>query len=269
MSMLPEIEAAVVAAAERRHAAEPAPTRRGFRGWARRTRILTVACGSLLVAVPAVAATQSWLPLLGKPSVDGASPSISADAVPADQANALGVLRREQSESDRDAATEGLLEPLAPSTDGVRLGDIRLLQGVDGPSVALVPVARLYKGVPSAGGTLLGRDALCLTDRATIACGTLDQLRSGGIVGSAGRFVFGLVPDGVTTVRFTYADGDIVDIPVRENFYGRILPKPAARDDDTPRALFLQRDPRAADDEAPSPATVSWLDARGAVLQAG
>jgi hypothetical protein len=273
MTMLPEVEHSLLAAAQRRHeltADTATPSPGAMRRLWRTRRALVLACGSLLIAVPAVAATQPWQPLLGDPSVDGSSPTVSADRVPAPQLQALGVLRREQTEQDRGAETRQLLSSLAPVTDGVRLQAVRLLHAESGQSVALVPVARLYRRMPAAGGRIVGRDGLCLTNTLngglSVVCGTTRELNAGGIAGTSGVFTYGLVPDGVASVRFAFTNGPTIDLAVRDNFYGEDLPAAPARIDQRPVTLGLQRNPSPASSTAARPVTVTWLDADGGAV---
>jgi hypothetical protein len=264
MTLLPEIEDRLVEAAEGHFN----PSRR----WRpprlrlpRSSRALLVTFVTLGVAVPAVAATHVWEPLLGKPSVDGGSPRVAADTIPGAQRQMLSVLRRAQTDQDQSAATLGLLEPLAPTTDGVRLQGVRLLGvGAGDPPVALIPVARLFERFPDQGGQPLARDALCLTDQSNVVCATTDQVEAGGLIGFEGNYAYGLVPDGVATVRVDFADGHSVSLAVHDNFYGaKLSPLPTIPGSEAGRlTLMLQRDP-AADTTPRAPATMTWLDAQG------
>lgn len=184
----------------------------------------------------------------GRPvDIDGSSPTVSADGVPPRQFQALGVLRRAQSKQDRGAETEQLLSSLAPVTDGVRLQAMRLLYAESGQSIALVPVARLYRRTPAAGGQIVGRDGLCLTNTLdgglSVVCGTTSELTAGGIAGTSGPFAYGLVPDSVATVRFAFSDGPTIDLAVRDNFYGKHLLASPARIDQPPVTLGLSATP--------------------------
>jgi hypothetical protein len=266
MSLMPEVEDRLVQAAEQHYGRarrrqlprlQPRPRRS--------TRTLLVMFATLGIAVPAVAATHAWEPILGKPSADGQAPRVATDTIPADQLQMLSVLRRDQTDQDHSAATLGLLEPLAPTTDGVRLQGIRLLSAGDGdPAVALIPVAQLFKRFPNEGGGLLARDALCLTDASNVVCATSDQVKAGGLTGFEGNYVYGLVPDGVATVRFDYADGSSVRLPVHDDYYGaKVAALPTIPQSDTSHlTLMLQRDP-ATDTTPRTAATMTWLDAQG------
>jgi len=263
VTILPEVEQRLVDAAEHRFADRRSVATRRPR-FLRSTKLLLAGCASLAVAVPAVAATRPWEPLLGKPSVDGRSPRTTQEAIPAQQRALLGVLRRAQTETDRSAATLGLLEPLAPTTDGVRLQGIRLLGGSAGaPAVALVPVARLYKRLPDQGGQLLAQDALCLTDHSSVVCATTEQLRAGGLMGSAGNYSYGLVPDGVASVRFTLPDGQTQTVAVVENFFEAELQAIPEHPTGAQITLFQQRDPDSDPPRDRPTATITWLDSDG------
>jgi hypothetical protein len=264
MTLLPEIEDRLVEAADEHFSGSHRwrPTRLRL---PRSSRALVVMFATLGIAVPAVAATHAWEPLLGKPSVDGDSPRIATDAIPEQQRQMLSVLRRDQTDQDHSAATLGLLEPLAPTTDGVRLQAVRVLAGSAGdPPVALIPVAQLFKRFPDRGGELLARDALCLTDASNVVCATTDQLKVGGLTGFEGNYAYGLVPDGVATVRIDFADGHSESLAVRDNFYGaKLSVLPTIPQSEASRlTLMLQRDP-ATDTTPRALATMTWLDGQG------
>jgi hypothetical protein len=264
MTLLPEIEDRLVEAADEHFSRSRRwrPTRLRF---PHSSRALVVMFATLGIAVPAVAATHAWEPLLGNPSADGNAPRIATDAIPAEQRQLLSVLRRDQTDQDHSAATLGLLEPLAPTTDGVRLQGVRLLSAGPGdPPVALIPVAQLFKRFPSEGGELLARDALCLTDESNVVCATTDQFKAGGLTGFEGSYAYGLVPDGVAAVHVEFADGQSKSLTVHDNFYEAkfaVLPTvPASSASNL--SLMLQRDP-ATDTTPRAPATMTWLDAQG------
>jgi hypothetical protein len=264
MILLPEVEDRLVEAAERRFS-QPRLWRLARPRLPRSTRALLATFVSLVIAVPAVAATRAWEPVLGNPSVDGSSPRIAADAIPEQQRQMLSVLRRAQTDQDHSAATLGLLEPLGPTTDGVRLQGVRLLgAGAGDPPVALIPVAQLFKRLPHQGGEQLARDALCLTDRSNVVCATTEHVKAGALTGFDGDYAYGLVPDGVATVRLDFVDGHSVSLLVHDNFYGaKLSPLPILPPSDAGRiTLMLQRDP-ATDTTPRVSATVTWLDAQG------
>lgn len=221
---------------------------------------------TLGITVPAVAATQAWEPLLGKPSIDGSSPRAASDGIPDEQRRMLSVLRQTQTENDHSAATLGLLEPLAPTTDGVRLQGVRLLTaGVADVPVALIPVAQLFKRLPDQGLELLAKDALCLTDKSNVVCATSDQVKAGGLTGFEENYFYGVVPDGVATVRVEFLDGRSKSLTVKDNFYGaRFSPLPTIPESRR-FTLMLQRDPMT-DTTPRAAATITWLDSRGSAI---
>lgn len=272
MTVLPDLSAQLIEAATRRlDTPRIAPPPRA----ARRARLGLIAVGAVLTSGTALAATGVWSPPLGDDHRP--HPTISATAVPADQAATLAVLRRPQAAADRGATVRQVLRFLdRRSVDGVRTDAVRLLSTADRGYV-LIPVV---KGTNhTAGGQL------CLfavdVEGSGFSCFSTQQVLSGRAVlmsmqladpTPAERAAFrkaakeahgksftvpgarprqqgpttlaGLMPDGVSTVQTQTASG-VVRAPVAHNFF--VLKVPLPRD-----ATF-----------APRTGPLRWLDAAG------
>ena len=209
-----------------------APERRSFglrvprRLIPRLSRPIIVGLSLTAFAGTAVAALALWTPVLGDSRFGEAPPTISASAPPADQLAVLGVLRREQSPADRSGAlATGALRAINASSSGVRTNYIRVLAGGSASSgFVLVPVAERRPSLVSPAAI---PDALCLyaaqSGAFAVNCYTLAQVRSGAARNVAFGQIFGLAPDGVTTVTITAA-GVAVSAPVQNNFFDAPLP---------------------------------------------
>ena len=208
----------------------------------RRARLAAVVVVALLGLIGTAAATGRffWQPELGNDSQG--HPTASASDVPAAQLALLGVLRREQNDTDRGAAGRYAARWLGTEFRGVRTDSIRVLTNG----------AVLF----SAEHGPSGDDSLCLfladKEAGGMGCFTTDQLRrrgaaivtipppnikfktkNGKLVLHDGQpvplpgskpspepaRVIGLVPDGVAAVRF----GDLT-VPVHENAYDAHMP---------------------------------------------
>jgi hypothetical protein len=230
--LLPELAGELATAAERL-AATPAPMRR-------RRRLRFAALGSVAVLAAggvATAATSLWHPQIG----DGSKPSsIAHDAPPRDQLDALGVLRRAQTDADRSQNSEYTLKFLG-DLRGIRLDYVRLLgTQKGGAAYVLVPAASEGTGgiaarlralkARAAGGVAPAplKDPLCLfgrdsADGGGVTCFSLQEIRDGRAVmgmsqGHGPLTQYGLVPDGVASVRLgSAADAPVVD--VHDNFF--------------------------------------------------
>jgi hypothetical protein len=194
----------------------PAPRRAWHPpGRTRATRRLVAGLVVALVATPALAVTRPWEPILGHPDTDHGAPTASTGPVSPAEARVLGVLRRPQTDDDRTSGK--LLVSLHPGFDGVETAAVRLLRpGAD--AIALVPAERLFQN-DQRTGTPLYTDALCLADADSVTCGSRDDLLAGRILNLKGTRVYGLVPDGVATVRVDFADGGTAEAPVSENLF--------------------------------------------------
>jgi hypothetical protein len=201
-------------------------------GWP--TRRVAVALVALLVAAPAVAATQAWRPLLG----DGSARAPKATDAPAaaSQRALLSVLRRPQRAADRGAQTTYALKFLGSSVANVRTTEIRLLHvEPDGRGIVLIPVGRYGlapAGLPAAmrrhWHRPAGRDGLCLfaadQDHGKPAgggfgCYGTRQLLDGQATAGLGHRVYGLVPDGVDRIAVTLAGRATLMVNVAQNFF--------------------------------------------------
>jgi hypothetical protein len=163
---------------------------------------------------PATPPAATWTPVLGDARRGHAS--ISRSPVPAAQLRELAVLRRRPTAADRSPVVRSLLRYLGrESWHGVRVDAVRLLVRHGSQATILVPVERL-EGRPGM------RDALCLMSGpaggAGGTCGTLADLHKHGYVGWPGP-PFGLVPDGVATVKLRVRGGRTITAPVRHNVY--------------------------------------------------
>lgn len=233
--VLPELSDDLAAAAERL-VVSPASGRRGGR---RRGRFVAFATVAVLGAGGvAAAATSLWNPQVG----DGSHPaSIARDAPPQAQLDALGVLRRPQTDVDRGASSEYVLRFFGDRR-GVRLEYVRRLGTRTGQaSYVLVPAASEGTGELVRLRALKARrdgrtvppptsDPLCLFARdpgggggLATSCFSLQEVLEGrAVMGWSGRrgrsTQFGLVTDAVARVR----GGEGPDAPVvevRDNFF--------------------------------------------------
>jgi hypothetical protein len=187
----------------------------------RRLRAGLIALVVAGVATPALAITQPWQPILGRPDIDDGAPTVSAAPIPPDQAKALSVLRRDQTSEDRNASS--LLRSLHPGFDGVNPASIRLLHGGSAHPVALVPVDHVFQRHDREGLPLFDH-ALCLTEAEIVSCGSTQDVLTGRLIVMSGSRVYGLVPDAVVTVRATFADGQTVAGPVADNLFDITAP---------------------------------------------
>jgi hypothetical protein len=187
----------------------------------RTRKVLAIALTSVVVAVPALAITKPWEPILGHPEHNNAPVGISPGNAPPEQLAVLGVLRRAQDAKDRDPVARALLRNMSEEQHGVRTSTVRLLESADGHTAIL---ASVEKAVEPESGEVEGRNILCLVVVGGGTCGStrdlLVQDRSHlGLISLAGDHVYGLVPDGVARVVLRYPDGQTLRGEVRENFY--------------------------------------------------
>jgi hypothetical protein len=203
----------------------------------RRARIgrsaVIASVAALLVVAPTIAATRPWGPLIGDEH-RGQPDRSEAPVAPAALAG-LGVLRRAQQPSDRGELSYEALRMLDSNVDGVRTDGVRLLRGGDTDAV-LIPVERFNietskdippSLVPATKGRLsLKSEGFCVyvpDPKIEIGggevCLTWDAIRAGAMPSSIGNVVFGLVPDGVSSVRVHVRGAAPVEATVRDNFY--------------------------------------------------
>ncbi|MCU1677545.1 MAG: hypothetical protein JWM93_2303 [Frankiales bacterium] len=202
----------------------------GERGTRRRrpARIGGIALAAVLCSGTALAATTDWNPFA---SGSADAPTIAATAPPSDQAAALGVLRRAQTDADRSPAiTSAIARLRGHDVGGVHTDDVRLLtSGADGVTF-VVPVART-----GSSDTPIRQDQLCLV-QATPAhevagrpvdagtayrCGDISDIRAGKLISGAqygGHLqLVGLVPDGVASVEVPLKGGPPITARVSDN----------------------------------------------------
>jgi hypothetical protein len=184
------------------------------RRWVSR-RVGAVALAIGVVATPAIAATELWQPILGRPSLHNAPTSTSTTTPEDTELAVLGVLRRSQSNADRGPAVAALLGNLSSEQAGVRPESVRLLDGTSGQEAALVSVASIDDG---AAGVPAHVEELCLLFGQGSTCGDLEQLLTGRLFATAGPRQLGLVPDGVAQVVLHYANGQELVAAVHDNF---------------------------------------------------
>lgn len=213
----------------------------------RRARLFRTGMLSSVAAVSiggaAVAGQALWGPVLGHE--DGNRPTATGSPVPAEQRSLLGVLRRDQTATDRGAAARAALAAATREYRGVRLGDVRLMrEGRDGDTLVLIPVAGLAAtGRP---GTSSRDDALCVAtgrngDVSSLSCFSAQDVRAGRAVGLADLDTWGVVPDGVTAAVARTPGGGEQRVAVTDNAFSL----PASRVDPEHReATWIGEDGR-------------------------
>jgi hypothetical protein len=231
-------------------AATPNVPRRRRRWRSRRTAAIALAV--VAVGAPALAATQPWQPLLGRPALHATPAGTSTTSPPSDQLALLGVLRRSQTAADRGPITVALLKHLGPEQAGVRVASIRLLSSAAGAHAVLVSIEH---NANVAGNEPVERNQLCLLFEHGGTCSTTVSLVAGHFVAFAGSHVLGVVPDGVATVELHYPDQQSRAATVNDNFF---------EVDDAPVTR-----PITAPGGGPTPPVMSapsvlqWLDSNG------
>jgi hypothetical protein len=232
------------------------PVARERRRWYRQ-RAAVVALAATLVTGSALAATQPWIPLLGRPALHDVPGTAATSRVPDVQAEMLGVLRRPQDASDRDRDVERLLQNLGTEQSGVRVRSIRKLGSSSGLEAVLVSVERERALSP---GEATEANPLCLLIEDGGLCGTTDDLQTGHLLVLAGPHVYGLVPDGVASVELSFPNGPTRRVTVKDNFFALA---------ETPT---VQRTLGGGNGASPPPLVMSgrpdihWLDDNGNVV---
>jgi hypothetical protein len=200
----------------------PAHVRPRRRWRTRRGAILALA--GLALAVPALAETQPWQPILGRPALHDTPAGTSKSPVPTSDLGLLGVLRRPQNDADRGPIAQQLLAGVGSEYKGVRLASVRLLTSADGHHALLVPAEQ--HGISPKPGTYETANSLCLELGSGGFCGGAEQIRSGDFLGAAegpagGSLadMVGVVPDGVARVVLSFPNGKTLTSEVRENFF--------------------------------------------------
>jgi hypothetical protein len=223
------------------------------RRW-RSRRTGAIALVIIAVGAPALAATQPWQPLLGRPELHAVPAGTSATSPPTDQLAVLGVLRRSQTAADRGPVTVALLRHLGIEQGGVRTSSIRLLTSAAGAHAVLVSIEH---NANVAGNEPIEHDQLCLLFEGGGSCGGLPSLLAGKWLVLLGPHLLGLVPDGVAAVELQYADHQTRTTTARDNFF---------EVDDAPVASRQIGAPGAGPArplETAAPPVLRWLDANG------
>lgn len=206
----------------------PAPVRRRrFRA-----RHLALAFALLAVGGSALAGSQPWEPLLGKPG-HGPQATLSQASPPASELGVLGVLRRATTEADHGVATATALAFVGPGARDVRTRFIRqLTPGAGERPAVLVPAWRYDRNQPGVRIPAIA-DALCVvvlnstSHAGAKGCYSAAQVTAGSAFSAAAHYVFGLVPDGVASVTFRYRSSPPASARVKDNFFemvGRGVP---------------------------------------------
>ncbi len=233
--------------------AMPRPRRR----W-RTRKIFAIALASVVVAVPALAITKPWEPILGHPEHNNAPVGILPGNAPSEQLAVLGVLRRAQDAKDRGPVARALLRDMSEEQHGVRTGTVRLLESADGHTAIL---ASVEKAVEPGSGAVEGHNVLCLVVVGGGTCGGTEDLLGQahshlGLISLAGDHVYGLVPDGVARVVLHYPGGQTLSGEVRENFYWINGAPSTERSIHGAPPLSLPQTPRS----------IEWIDTEGTTI---
>lgn len=238
-------------------AAVPAASRR--RRWVTPRTAAAVVAG-LAITVPAIAATEPWRPILGRPALHDTPAGTSNTPVPDDARALLGVLRRPQSDLDRSRTARVLLRVVGQQFRGVRVDSVRLLTPSPGHHALVISA----QGVGQEPGVAKGiGDPICLIFTAAAVCGDATSLRTHGISVTAGSNVRGLVPDGVATVLLRFTGGQALSADVRDNLFW-ITTAPTTRHTvPGPPGSGVRRTPPLVDT---APFTAQWLDADDHVI---
>jgi hypothetical protein len=234
-------------------------TRRNMLARAPRRGVLA-GIAALVVAAPALAITQPWNPDIGRPGIDRPVSTDGSDVTAAAR-DRLAVLRRGQVAEDREKATPLLKGVVGDTVEGVQLSGVRALRD----TWALVPAKTVHTGPAETKS-----DQLCFTDGQEITCGGAASLSTAGIGGvtaspTDGTTYTGLVPDGVTQVRFTPASGVPTTVDVSSNFYELNIPRLAPeRLIDAPAGY--KGPAKIPGPPLPVSGSLQWLDPAGAVV---
>lgn len=223
-------------------------------------RGLLIPVAVLAVAVPAVAVIAPWRPTLERTGVDQPV-AVDSSPVAGSASGVLAVLRRPQTDRDR-TLTAPLLTTVGAGNqiDDVQTDGVRSVAS----GWALVPAGSVVTGPAHTTS-----DMICLTDGGGIGCSPASSVGTQGItVLSASKSrtdLAGIVPDGVSGIRFTPEDGPPVRVDVTTNFYS--LSVPATGHAGTIKAPSGYPGPAAIPGPPmPMRGTVEWLDSGGHVV---
>ena len=202
----------------------------GVRTWPLHPRAVrlryALPAGLALVAVTGAATASSlWLAPAGNPTY-GFNPGLASSAPPAAQLGALAVLRGPQTDGDRTNGVQAALTDVNNFTTGLRSNYVRVLETTRAGPVVLVPVQR--RGASAVGGRARPaiRDALCVyypfIDHGSLNtnthCWRTGQLLAGQALAGIGAHEYGLVPDGVLSVRVAVGAWE-KSVQVHRNFF--------------------------------------------------
>jgi len=172
-------------------------------------RVGAIVAGALVLTAPALALTRPWSPLIGRPGHP--SPSASAAPVSPGFSNRLAVLRRPQTDVDRAAAAP-ILGTLDKALDGIQTADIRQVS----EGYVVIPVLRVTGDEPAGA-------QICLAGDGSFGCNSLQNFNAHGVGVNKATYsstaFAGVVPDGITSVRFVDGSGTVDSAPVVSNFY--------------------------------------------------
>jgi hypothetical protein len=228
---------------------------RAPRRWRHRARVIGVVAATLIVAVPAAAATSGWDPFADAPERKLPAPTVSSLPPAASLTAQLAVLRRSPEPADRSDLARDAVRSFDNDVRVVQLDSVRVLS----PTAVLVPVESSEPRGP-AGTAPNDRElsSVCLyiadTDGTSgSSCHTARDIARGEALMTQSAVISGLVPDGVARVRLTARDSQ-VSTEVHDNYFS--VNFPAAR--------ISPGDPGsgARADGA------EWFDARGKKLEA-
>jgi hypothetical protein len=248
-SFLDRLEQQLVAA---EHALAAAAARPRVVRWTPPKRLL-IALAALIVAVPAVAATQPWQPILGRPGLHDTPSGTSKTPVPADELALLAVLRRPQNAQDRGPTATALLRSVGQEFTGVRPASVRLVTVSPGHHALVLSATR--------GGGI--SQPVCLVFSAGGLCGGAHALRTSGIAMTAGPSIRGIVPDGVVTVTADFGHGRVLTADVHDNVYWLTGAPTTRRAFPAPQRPGARRLPPM---RMTSPFTLRWLNAQGRTI---
>jgi hypothetical protein len=231
MTVLPELERMLVLQASKRGqqpvpalAAEGSSRRRRPHLRVGRRRFAVVALVVMALAGTAVAERAPWEPWIGNQR--SGYPTLSPSAPAGSTLEVLSVLRRSQTELDRDSQVQAVLHDVGPRLQGIRTAYVRNLEpDVAWAAATLVPVES-YSDAQGTG------EAVCLlyptpgiegSHGASLNCWHPGEITAGEAyvaLRTVSRVhVFGLVPDGVAAVEVHFADGTGASAAVKENYF--------------------------------------------------